>query len=410
MTIPKYKILTQVILYELYSIITDGRTEGRDLEQIHEKFFNSEIPKNYLKKICNELLKDGYISEEKDAETQFDANYFAITGKGIAHVESQLDILGSPIGEYAQNGKAWLFGESHGIEENSKYSESLKVQMTGQEPSIGAPNVGKPRIFNKILPISSPGMVTEAIDVDRFDWLLLGLMLEAALSRQNEGYLSIESLHARDPLHTVESEIANRLITYAKLGLVVKTRMPFRGGVGVPEKMYRLSVEGIHFVIQNSKTVAEQEHGLTADHPDRVVDTLDRIWTWYASAIGHPHDKAWELAPDFPFSSIPASDRVVSLDHNSPDYKNAVSSIEKVIQEFREDHHLDNEFGHEKGALLKTLEAGRELLNDSMVNVRVSIALIVEPLKRIIQKYDQVFVGALAATALSLILKLLGLG
>ncbi len=107
---------------------------------------------------------------------------------------------------------------------------------------------------------------------------------------------------------------------------------------------------------------------------------------------------------------VPASDRVVTLDHNSSDYKEAVSSLEKVIQEFRKDHHLDNELGHEKGALLKALEGGRELLDDTTINLRIGTALIVEPLKRIIEKYDQVLVGALAATALGLIAKLLGLG
>jgi len=107
---------------------------------------------------------------------------------------------------------------------------------------------------------------------------------------------------------------------------------------------------------------------------------------------------------------VPAADRTVSLDHNSHEYKEAVTALDRVVQEFRDDHHLDNDLGHEKGALLKTLEGAQELLKDTTVNARVAYSLTVEPLKRIIEKYDQVLVGAFAATALAVLSKLLGFG
>lgn len=107
---------------------------------------------------------------------------------------------------------------------------------------------------------------------------------------------------------------------------------------------------------------------------------------------------------------IPASDRIVTLDHNQPDYKEVVAALDKVLDEFRKDHRLDNELGHEKGALLKALEGGRELLNDSVVDIRIGTALILEPLRRLVAKYDQAVVGALATVALDLMMKLFGLG
>jgi hypothetical protein len=106
---------------------------------------------------------------------------------------------------------------------------------------------------------------------------------------------------------------------------------------------------------------------------------------------------------------IPAADRTVTVNHNSQPYREAIKSIEDVLREFREDHHLDNELGREKGALLKTLEAGLELLDDTTVNVRIATALVVEPLKRIAQRYEQAIAGGLAQVAIDFVLKLLGL-
>jgi len=110
----------------------------------------------------------------------------------------------------------------------------------------------------------------------------------------------------------------------------------------------------------------------------------------------------------------PASDRLVKLDHNLPDYKEAVSSLDKFIQDYRDDHQLDNEFGLEKTALITTLVAGRELFDATQVQVSVAVALTIEPLKIIAKKYDEAAVGgtiaALATTVINLLLKILGLG
>jgi hypothetical protein len=123
---------------------------------------------------------------------------------------------------------------------------------------------------------------------------------------------------------------------------------------------------------------------------------------------------SFKIKPDFILGdqdsiAIPASDRSVSLNHNQPEYTEAVAALDKVIEEFRSNHRLDNELGHEKEALLSGLEGGRKLLNDTNVSESVAKALIVEPLRRLIIKYDKEIVGAVAATALALFLKLFGL-
>jgi hypothetical protein len=115
--------------------------------------------------------------------------------------------------------------------------------------------------------------------------------------------------------------------------------------------------------------------------------------------------RSWQAAP--------ASDRTVSLDHNGDPYKDAVANLDKLIAEFKDDHRLDNELGAEKPALLDALEAGRKLLDDSTINIRIGIALIVEPIKIVIEKYkDKIIEGVVSGLAhgtLDLILSLLGI-
>ena len=107
---------------------------------------------------------------------------------------------------------------------------------------------------------------------------------------------------------------------------------------------------------------------------------------------------------------IPASDRVVTLDHNQSDYQQAVEALDKVLEEFRADHRLDNELGPLKEAHLKVLEGGRKALEDKEISVENGRNWIVAPLKWIAEKYAGGTVTAAAVEALKWVLKLLGLG
>ncbi len=104
---------------------------------------------------------------------------------------------------------------------------------------------------------------------------------------------------------------------------------------------------------------------------------------------------------------IPASDRFVSLDHNSTQYGDAVAALERVIREFREDHRLENRFGAEKSALLTTLEAGRKLLEDSRVRVASFVTMIINPLKIIWSEYHREIVAGTVTASVTVALELL---
>ncbi|HLN23081.1 MAG TPA: hypothetical protein VK558_03765 [Patescibacteria group bacterium] len=127
---------------------------------------------------------------------------------------------------------------------------------------------------------------------------------------------------------------------------------------------------------------------------------------------GWSDEKYQRIAEGISFSGdevvgVPAADRTVTLNHNQPDYQETVAALDKVLQEFRDDHRLDNELGQEKRAWLKALEAGRELFNDTILKVRIATTLILEPLRWLVEKYDSALVGAAASTALTLMIELL---
>lgn len=138
------------------------------------------------------------------------------------------------------------------------------------------------------------------------------------------------------------------------------------------------------------------------DWPDDIYVRASNVFGSESQGLGQP--------AQFNDGEVPASDRTVTLSHNQPEYQDTVAALDEVIEAFRDDHRLDNELGREKGALLKALEAGRELLNDTVVNVRIGTALLIEPLQRLVVKYEKELVAALASAAIPLVLRLFGLG
>jgi hypothetical protein len=108
--------------------------------------------------------------------------------------------------------------------------------------------------------------------------------------------------------------------------------------------------------------------------------------------------------------SVPASDRLVALDHNSDPYRNAIAALDEAYNAFRADHHLDNQFRPEKTALLATLDAGKALLNQTEVHVTVAVTTIISPLKALISRYQEAIVTgiveAVARTAIERLIEL----
>ena len=110
-----------------------------------------------------------------------------------------------------------------------------------------------------------------------------------------------------------------------------------------------------------------------------------------------------------PIIAVPASDRIVSRTDNQGAWDEATKTLDAVIAEYKKDHPRDNEIGSEKNALLGALIAGRKLFDNTRINVEVGVALLIEPLKLIVRRYEKELIGGLAATAFAAIAKLFGI-
>ena len=105
---------------------------------------------------------------------------------------------------------------------------------------------------------------------------------------------------------------------------------------------------------------------------------------------------------------LPAADRVVSLNHNSDPYKEAVKALDEAVAAFKEDSSLGNEWGQEKGVLLRTIEAGRELLTELTVSVATIHTTIIEPLRIIRERYKDAVVAGLVTAGADQVISLIG--
>ncbi len=77
---------------------------------------------------------------------------------------------------------------------------------------------------------------------------------------------------------------------------------------------------------------------------------------------------------------IPASDRIVTLDHNKPEYKDAIKSIDTAIEAIRGDNEYGARDPEGKARNLIQLEAGRKLLDAITASVKVVEGLLIKTL------------------------------
>lgn len=97
-------------------------------------------------------------------------------------------------------------------------------------------------------------------------------------------------------------------------------------------------------------------------------------------------------------SNIPASDRVVTIDHNSDAYSEALANLEKLIKAVREtnDYPSDQEDREQK---IAELTAGRHLITATRVRIQAAKALLEPTLRWFMEKFSGAIVSQLASAA-----------
>jgi hypothetical protein len=103
--------------------------------------------------------------------------------------------------------------------------------------------------------------------------------------------------------------------------------------------------------------------------------------------------------------NVPASDRVVALDHNSRSYvetNEALSTVEKLVKD-------SNEISPEDKDLRSAeLAAGKTLLGAARVRLSAIVPVLIKTLKSLIKTFYEQAIGIAAGAALTALLTLLG--
>ena len=105
---------------------------------------------------------------------------------------------------------------------------------------------------------------------------------------------------------------------------------------------------------------------------------------------------------------IPASNRIVTLDHNSAEYKEAVDAIDRLIFAVDGDNEYGAEAPEEKHAIVSALRSGRNLLFAAYVRVSAVRAILLSAIQYVADHFTKGAVTALGATAVAAVLKLIG--
>lgn len=103
---------------------------------------------------------------------------------------------------------------------------------------------------------------------------------------------------------------------------------------------------------------------------------------------------------------IPASDRIVKINHNAPEYQEIIEKLEELEASIRKSNSIENE---DKDRLQAELKAGEGILKGKTARIEVIKTLLVKGLKYIIEHVVDVAIVVTAEYLLKLIFQYFGL-
>jgi hypothetical protein len=108
-------------------------------------------------------------------------------------------------------------------------------------------------------------------------------------------------------------------------------------------------------------------------------------------------------------AGVPASDRVVQLDHNSATYLEADAKLTEMVAAVRSNNEYAVTESEDYEQSLAELESGQRLLKEPRVRLDVITSVLITGLQKMVAKFGDALLGALATVALTAIAALLGI-
>ena len=106
---------------------------------------------------------------------------------------------------------------------------------------------------------------------------------------------------------------------------------------------------------------------------------------------------------------IPASDRIVAIDHNSAELVDAVNALDKLEEAVRADNSEKIPIASEKRRFVEQLAAAKKLLKLETISTRALSALVLPVLTYLSLKFADEAIGTLASELLKLFASLFGI-
>lgn len=125
----------------------------------------------------------------------------------------------------------------------------------------------------------------------------------------------------------------------------------------------------------------------------------------YMPEVGNGNDDKESESTIF----APASDRIVTLEHNSEQHREIVGAVDAVIEAVKGDNEYGNSYPEEKDVTMAALAAGRKLLDSAKIRVVAIKASLLPVLKFLAETFAKETVKGLATKAIAVLLKLIGM-
>ncbi len=281
---------------------------------------------------------------------------------------------------------------------------SIRARITDKGVAFLSSEPGKQSLANML------GMWDFSFPNDSTDWFMLAALLAASVNQPEDEYLTPAQITEMSGENLDLDDLRNRLVKFGRCGLIKdSTGRHF----GQSSEHAALTPHGIWFVIRHSPSLFDLEQWPHATQlSSEMVEAIEQIWEWnrafHEESTEHHHME--QGASNFqPAPSIPASDRVVSLNHNSPQH---VTVVEK-LEELKDSIEANNEYrvadieDHERR--LADVESTLKLLEARRVRVGTIQATAYGTLVYLAEKFSEGPIGELAKVAWELLKAYIGL-
>jgi hypothetical protein len=363
MIAPNLQKLAIAMLFVLYEHAAE---RGGYLSSLRIKEYLDGSISNKFIESAGEILASRGLIHGSYSSSESEPAMFDIKTTGIEYVQNQLGDLNSPISRFKTVGIKWLEvkpteqdGEHQDSNSNNiatipsftKFRDDLLIALASRDTKEG------PRIFD----------LKGTADLAELKYLE-GWVQKAAYSFRNQGYINDS----------------------------------FTMGDGIDGNLKsQLTAEGME--------IAEKLMVEAADVWDRGI-SVSGIQDRYEEANDYFDDDEFLVVEESTSAeTAPASDRIVRLDHNSSEYREALDAVEAVIEAVTGDNEYGESAPEERDVIVSLLATGRKILDQVEVRVSVARAALIPALQFVAENFSKGAIAALGATAVAAVGRLFGL-